>query len=182
MGWVTLKRAISSFVKPRYIRQAAGPIASFTLRDGVAAYSLRAQSGAAGVPWGGPDAGERWDLRLSRTAPLRLSLDTGVGMASADLSELQVNGGVGRIVLTLPRQGQLQGSINSGVGQLQIIVPQGVAACIEINRGLGRVQVPADYTRRGNLYQSPDYAESEHRVELTLNGGAGGITISEGGD
>jgi hypothetical protein len=160
-----------------------GPTA--TVRDGVAFYTLR-QRGEASLPWGAQTVGGRWDLRLSPQVPLRLTLDTGAGTTSANLSdlrvsELTVNSGVGTIDLTLPRAAQLRGTINGGVGQTTISIPQGVAARLTFHRGLGDVQVPDTYVRQGDVYESAGYAAADQRVELTINGGVGGITIRTGG-
>jgi len=161
------------------------PAASASVRDGVAVYRLEQRGGATAWSWSarGPDA--RWDLRLSREVPLRLTLDTGAGTTVADLSGLQiaaleVNSGVGTIDLTLPQAGALNGTVNGGIGQTTVTIPRGVAARLTIHHGLGDVRAPGGYIHRGEVYESPDYARAAQRVDLVINGGLGEIAIREG--
>jgi hypothetical protein len=154
----------------------------FAVRDGTAFYTLRQENSSIGTPWSSQQATERWDLQLNPTVPLRLTLETGAGVTRADLSDLQVseltlNSGVGQIDLTLPRSGVVQGKVNGGIGETIITIPADVAARLTIQRGLGTVDTPFGYTQRGDVYESPGYADAQHRVDLTVNGGIGAITI-----
>lgn len=165
-----------------YSSRNLGVTQRFDVRDGVAVYALRQDSGPQITPWNSRGADERWELQLNPSVPLRLSLDTGAGVTRADLrgltlSELMVNSGVGQIDLTLPERGQFSGRINGGIGETIITIPAGVAARLTIQRGLGSIDTPTDFIRRGAVYESPGYAEATNRIELNVNGGIGAIEV-----
>jgi hypothetical protein len=42
------------------------------------------------------------------------------------------------------------------------------------------VETPAGFTRRGDVYESPGYAEAANRIELEINGGIGAIDVRMG--
>jgi hypothetical protein len=134
----------------------------------------------------GERRGERveWNLLFNRDIPLRLHVDTGAGQATLDLARLQianldVNIGVGQATLTLPQRGQFGARINGGVGQTTVIIPAGMAARVAATTGLGQVQVIGNFQRDGKFSVSPDYESAASRVDMTVNGGIGAITIRQ---
>ena len=165
-----------------YSERNIGVTQRFDTRDGTAFFVLQQESGPQIAPWSGRGANERWDLQLTPGVPLRLTLDTGAGVTRANLrdlriSELIVNSGVGQIDVTLPERGQFNGRINGGIGETIVTLPSGVAARLTIQRGLGSVTTPANFIQRGDVYESPGYAEAANRVDLTINGGIGSIEV-----
>lgn len=124
----------------------------------------------------------RWDVALSPSIPMVLTIDSGVGETVLDLQglqviELSVDGGLGTMRLTLPAQGDVEGDLNAGMGAVEILVPQGVAVRMQVDSGLSNVVVPAGYVRDGDTYTSPGYASAENRVQLRVEGGIGQIRI-----
>lgn len=124
----------------------------------------------------------RWDLQLSRRLPISLAVSAGVGESTLDLAELQVTEltlrtGVGNTTLALPRQGQVLVNVSGGVGNLTITIPRGMAARIDAGSDLGNVRVVGDYTLRGNVYVSPDFATAANRIDLRASKGIGTITV-----
>jgi hypothetical protein len=163
----------------------SGVTQRFDVRDGVATFTLQQDTGSRVELWGVNGIEERWELQLNPTVPLRLNLDTVAGVIRADLSKLTitaltVDSGVGQIDLTLPQAGQLSGQINGGVGATMITIPPGVAARLTIQRGLGSVQTPTDFTRRGDVYESPGYAEASNRIDVRISSGVGPIEVRMG--
>jgi hypothetical protein len=157
----------------------------FDVRDDTAFMTLQQEAGNRVGSWNVNAADERWDLQLNPTVPLRLSLDTGAGVTRADLRELTitdltVNSGVGQIDLTLPESGRLSGTINGGIGETIVTIPPDVGARLTIQRGLGDVRTPPGFTRNGDIYQSPGYAEASDRVDLRISGGIGAIEVRMG--
>lgn len=127
---------------------------------------------------------QRWDLTLSDRVPLELFVDSGVGRSELDLRGLELSGirvdsGVGEIVVTLPDTGGYRGSFDSGVGATHIRIPAGVAASIEVDTGVGAVEVNGDFVRSGDRYQTPGFDGARERVELSVDGGVGAITIEQ---
>ncbi len=124
----------------------------------------------------------RWDVALSPSIPMVLTIDSGVGETLLDLQELEVvelsvDVGLGTMRLTLPAQGELEGDLNAGIGSVEILVPQGVALRMRVDGGLSNVIVPAGYVRDGDVYTSPGYASAENRVQLRVEGGIGQIRV-----
>lgn len=154
----------------------------FGLNGDIATFTLRERDDGRNLLVGGSDAQLRWDLQLNRELPLHLTVDTGIGENVLDLAELQVTGlslhtGVGNTSLTLPRQGHVMVDVTGGIGNLTITVPRGVAARIDAGSDLGNVRVPGDYTIRGGVYSSPDFASAANRVDLQASKGIGSITV-----
>lgn len=116
----------------------------------------------------------RWDIGLSQDVPLALEVNSGVSDSTLDLSalkltDLRVEGGVGRLNLSLPNMDDLytatlQGGVGDfnvtiaegaainfevkgGVGQVTIDVPDDAAVRIDANTGVGDISVPSGYTR-----------------------------------
>lgn len=129
-------------------------------------------------------AGERreWDLRLTRGVPIALSVKTGVGSAHLDLqrvtlSSLRMEAGVGEVDATLPESGIYRAEFKSGVGATHITIPKGMAARVTVDGGLGAVHVNGTFARSGDTYETPGYPTASDRVDLTVDGGLGRITI-----
>lgn len=134
----------------------------------------------------GPNFGSRdrreWDLQLTRAVPVALDVKTGAGRAQLDLqraqlSSLQMETGVGEVNATLPASGTYRASFKTGVGAVNITIPAAMAARITAHTGLGAVRVNGTFERSGDTYQSPNYAGASDRVDLSVDGGVGQITI-----
>ena len=124
----------------------------------------------------------RWDLQLSRQVPIALSIKTGVGQANLDLQGLDLTSltmeeGVGEVTATLPGSGVYQASFKAGVGATHITIPRSIAARVTVKAGLGSVQVNGTFARSGDVYETPGYPNAGDRVELSVEGGLGRITI-----
>src|SRR3990170_476022 len=125
-----------------------------------------------------------WTLELNPEIPLTLTIDTGVGEMQIDLSglhlnELDLNGGVGRTVVTLPAEGGGHVRMDLGVGESVLIVPAGVGVRIRVEGGLAPVSAPSDYEGREGMYISPNYASADSQVEVEISAGVGAIVIRE---
>ncbi len=125
-----------------------------------------------------------WSLALNRDVPLKLTIRTGVGASTLDLTqlnitELDINGGVGQVTLKLPQRGQINASIEGGVGQVLVTVPRGMAVRIRTEGGLGGVSVSGNFQRSGNTYTSPGFATATARAEVKVQGGIGQVVVRE---
>lgn len=155
---------------------------SFQMSGGTAFYKLstRNSSGGRFLPFANADGS--WDLNINRDVPTQLSINGGVGRSELDLSQLHVTAldarlGVGKTTITVPSSGQVRASINGGVGEVDVVIPPGVAARIQAQAGLGGVNVPSTYQHRDNVYTSPGYDTAQNRVDLTIKGRVGSISI-----
>jgi predicted membrane protein len=67
----------------------------------------------------------------------------------------------------------------SGAGNVAAYVPSGIAAKVHASSGLGKVIVGSGFNKLdGNTYQSPDYDSAANRVEITINSGAGNVSVN----
>ncbi len=125
-----------------------------------------------------------WDLELNRDLPIDLQIDTGVGISTFDLTQMnltqvQINGGVGEATVKLPQRGRYDVVIDGGVGQITVIIQQGLAARIKVDTGLGNIHVDGDFAQRDDEYVSANYGTAENRADVEINGGIGQIIIRE---
>jgi hypothetical protein len=147
-------------------------------------YAIKSEGRGLRLPfwnWGGQG---HWNLGLNSTIPLDLEVASGVGKASLNLERLQlrsleVNSGVGSMEISLPSQGAFQGEVNGGVGEVVVLVPTSLAVRIEANAGIGSVDVSGNFRRDGRVYTSATYAQAQQKVELSVSGGIGSVTIRQ---
>jgi Cell wall-active antibiotics response 4TMS YvqF len=157
---------------------------TFAINGDIATFTLREQDSQANSPFKyGADAA-LWDLRLNRSTPMSLALETGVGNGVIDLAQLHVTDltlktGIGNNTLTLPRQGQMQARIEGGVGNTTIRIPAGVAVRVESSAGIGTISIPKNYWQQGNVSVSQHYETADNRVDLTISGAIGNIVIQQ---
>ena len=97
----------------------------FAVKNGRAEFELRGREESP--PWTpGTNKGETWQLRFTPRVPLEMRIETGAGIVQADLSGLQVtqldvNIGVGSAVLTLPSvEGTATAAVNVAIGEVTV--------------------------------------------------------------
>jgi hypothetical protein len=67
---------------------------------------------------------------------------------------------------------------DSGAGDVIVRIPSGVAARIHATTGMGKVVVDPPFNKTAdNTYQSSDFDNAFNRVEITLNSGAGSVSV-----
>jgi hypothetical protein len=137
-------------------------------------------------PFGwGPGQQRDWEIRLSQSRPLALTLATGASNMRLDLSdllvsELDIETGASATWLRLPAQaGHTEVSLRSGVASVTIEVPATLAAAIELTGGLAEIQVDSERFPRqgGKRYRSPDYDSAANRANIRLDSGLGSLRI-----
>ncbi len=131
-----------------------------------------------------PDKRKTWDLELNRDIPTSLKMNTGVGAAIVDMTQLnltriQIDSGVGETTMKLPQRGRYDVTINGGVGKITVIIPQGLAARIKVDAGLGNIRVDGAFTQREEEYVSKSYDMAENRADIEIDGGIGQIIVRE---
>ncbi|HPV08173.1 MAG TPA: DUF5668 domain-containing protein [Aggregatilineales bacterium] len=126
-----------------------------------------------------------WNFALNGEVPLALEVAGGAGVLNLNMRDLRVvdlkvDGGVGTSTFEMPaRAGYTRARIEAGVGTVMIHIPEGVAAQIEATAGLGTITVdqnrfPAVGERR---YRSANYDTAENKLDLSVEGGVGTITV-----
>ena len=112
-----------------------------------------------------------WDVRLNPTIPLALTIDSGEGESTFDLSQLKLksfvlSSGVGNINLTLPASDAVYESrVDSGVGNVQVTVSANAAVHLTLKGGVGNITVNVP---------------SEAAVYVKVNSGLGNINLDSG--
>lgn len=125
----------------------------------------------------------RWELGLATGIPTELTIDTGVGRSQLDLRELviiglRVDAGVGEMIANLPGGPGYQASFDTGVGATTVRVPEDAAVRVSIDKGLGSVTARGGFDALGgDVYQTPGYADATERIDISIDGGVGAITI-----
>lgn len=123
-----------------------------------------------------------WRVLLDSGVPLRLEVDTGVGHARLDLTDLtltrlDLNAGVGEVAVVLSDKGEYEAFINGGVGSLTVEIPETMEASIRLDRGIGSVNVGVRYELQGRYYVTPGYKSARNRVDVDIDGAVGSVTI-----
>lgn len=127
------------------------------------------------------------DLNLAGMAITRVAADTGGGNMTVTLPNNAANldvtakTGAGDVIVAVGSG--LTGSstlvAGSGAGNVQISLPAGTAARIRVTSGMGKVIMDPRFNQTDkDTYQSPDYDSAADKIEITLNSGAGNVSVS----
>ena len=134
--------------------------------------------------------GYHWQVALSPQLPLALHFKTGASQSSLHLQDLNVTTlkletGASETSIKLPaRTAYTQVEVHSGAAAVKLEVPPAAAARIRIRGGLmgteidqTRFPLSPDSQPGDKLYQSPGYAESPHKLDISVETGLGSIQI-----
>jgi hypothetical protein len=146
---------------------------------------LRAEGAGVLFPILGPPGQPTWDIALTSSVPVSLSVDLAVGQSVIDLREtnvysLTVNQGLGQAIVYLPKNGVVRASVSTAIGETVIVIPPGVAARIHASTAIAARNIPGAFTRDGDTYTSPGYAEASDRVDLELGLPIGNLIVRVG--
>lgn len=154
----------------------------------------------------------KWDVAIAPDVPMHLKIDAGLGQVNVDLtgaqlSGLDIDGGVGTLRVTLPAaatsytthidsgvgevvvhvpagaSGRLD--IDGGVGAIEVVLPAHAAVRLEAETGIGSVQVPPDfvhldageYFKGSSTWQTEGFDLAESRLVIQYDGGVGQFRI-----
>jgi hypothetical protein len=162
------------------------PIWRFEKTDGRAEMALAYEDGSWARAFV-PGESETWTLQLSPEAEVSLTAQLGAGqleidLVGLDISDLEIQNAVGQSVVTMPGEGNVEGTVRNVIGQLVIEIPRTMAARIRVNRALTSVQVPARFSEvQDGLYETEGWESSEQRVDLTVEVVIGQVTVRDAG-
>jgi hypothetical protein len=155
----------------------------FAQQGDQATYSLTT-SGEAWVPTpGGWDQDQLWELGLSPAPSLRLWTNMGAGETDLDLrglnlSQLEVDNGLGFTKVVLPSQTSYRASIEQAIGSITVVIPQDLAVRITADTALAGRNLPAGLVQEGeNVYTSPGYATASDQADVSLSLPIGLLTV-----
>jgi hypothetical protein len=159
-------------------------------------------------PWAACNGATEWQIHLNPNVQFDITAHSGGGNVKLDLAGMTVNcvmadTGGGNLDVVLPDNaanlsitaktgagsvtveigcGMTGSSIlnaHSGAGNVIVHIPTGVAAKIHASSGLGKVVVDPQFSKiNGNTYQSPDYEGAANKIEITVDSGAGNVSVS----
>jgi hypothetical protein len=141
-----------------------------------------------GPPWSVGGSDRRWDVQLSPQVPLDLTIDSGSGGCTLDLSDLDVSAldldvGSGSIDLTLPASGSFSAAIDGGSGTLTIVVPPSIGARIDLDGGSGsfrpgeRFELVSGEVDDDGVWASGNWDTADYQIEITIDQGSGRVEI-----
>ncbi len=122
-----------------------------------------------------------WRLRVHPDPMLRLNVELGAGEVELDLSDLnlevlQVDVGVGKIVVRLPAEGDFDVSLEGGIGAMEVVVPRGLAVRIRVSAGLTSTKLDG-FIKQGEVYYSPGAENADEVIDLSLNQAIGILIV-----
>jgi len=126
-------------------------------------------------------------LNLAGMAVTRVAADTGGGNMTVvlpeDAANLSVTARTGAGNVTVEIGSGITGSnivnASSGAGNVVVRIPSGVAARIHATTGLGKATVDPRFSKtEDNTYQSSDFDSAANKVEITVNSGAGNVSVN----
>ena len=125
-----------------------------------------------------------WDISLSRTPELDISLDGGAADMTLDLrrlkvSELDIDTGAASVEITMPSgAGHTKAQIDGGAASISITVPDGVAAEITTTSALSSLEIDGRrFPKSNGAHASPDYDTAVNRVAIHLRVGASSVSV-----
>lgn len=128
--------------------------------------------------------GRTWDLGLARDVPLALEIDAGVGQVIVDLTDialtsLDLNLGVGEVIATLPDAGRMDVDVDGGVGSFTLRLPAGLAARIKADAGIGAVDLADGLDKvDDDTWETDGYDDADDRATISIDGGIGAIEVA----
>jgi predicted membrane protein len=147
-----------------------------------------------------------WDIRLSSTTPVDLTLKNGAGDMDMDLSDtmvrtltvdsgassttikacpkamtsLTVKAGVGQVNLDLTGdwKNSADVQVNGGVGSIKLVVPENIGVTINAQRGLGSIDANG-FTRNSTMYRNAAWGTTAVTLNVDLKVGVGSVAITQ---
>ncbi len=125
-----------------------------------------------------------WEVRLSRTVTIDLTVDLGASDVTIDLgdlcvNDLDINAGATNLNVILPAAaGFTSADFDVGASSLTIVVPECVAVRIDTDTGLASVDIDERrFPKVDGRNQSPGYQDSPNRVDGSISGGVADIEV-----
>jgi hypothetical protein len=159
------------------------------------------------LPWAACNGATEWQIHLNPELPSDITAYSGGGNVKLNLAGLVVTTlvagtGGGNMDVVLPdnaanlnvtaKSGRgnviveigndITGSntviATSGAGTVVVRLPGGIAARIHATTGMGKLTIDPQFTKNDDhTYQSPDYTNAADKIEITVESGAGDVTV-----
>jgi hypothetical protein len=111
-------------------------------------------------------------------------VNLGAGVATIDLTgleiqDLSVDAGASQTTVIFPQEGDFSATVDGGVGQLVLEIPRQMAARIQVDRGVSALDISRRFDKEGDIYLTGDWWTNENRVDLEVDIGVGLVTVRE---
>lgn len=115
--------------------------------------------------------------------------ETTIHLPEADIAyPVRISGGVGEVHINLPPATDMSLDIQGGVGEIKVVTPPATALRLTSRGGVGDVKVPGRLKKlsseegdfglnKSGTWETPDYDQAEHRIEIHYTGGVGELKI-----
>jgi hypothetical protein len=115
----------------------------------------------------------RWELGLADDLELDLSAHNGVGemflsLEQLDLEALDINQGVGRLIVRLPAESAGDLFIKQAIGTIRVVIPDGKNVIVDAQNGLTKIDFPAGFELGSGFYASPGANKSNADLKITV--------------
>ena len=172
----------------QYFEKQGPPTRSLVSSNGQAALTLR--GGAAGqpwfrLPWAACNGATEWQVHINPEVSSDIKAHSDGGNLKLDLAGMTVtriaaDTGGGNVEVILPDSvADLNVIAKTGAGNVTVHIPHGVAARIHATSGLGKAIIDPQFSKTDqNTYQSPDFDSAFNRVEITIQSGAGNVSVN----
>jgi hypothetical protein len=124
----------------------------------------------------------RWELGITDTLPVDLSVHNGVGdlflaLEDLEIGSLEAEQGVGRLIVNLPGSGESDLLIKQAIGTILIQVPSNVLVSVDAQNGLTKINFPADFELKNGYYSSPGATKNNADLLIIVEQAIGLVTI-----
>ena len=125
-----------------------------------------------------------WDLKISEDAPVDLVVnagasDTDLDLKGIQLSNLEVNAGVGEITVDLGGDWKesFDARISSGVGKMTVILPKDTGVRVHAQKGIGSSSFENLISKGDGVYVNEAYEDAKVKIDLDADLGVGEVTF-----
>ena len=172
----------------QYFENQGPPTRTLNSSNGQATLTLR--RGDTGrpwfrFPWAACNGAFEWQVHVNPNVLSDITAHSGGGNVKLDLAGMAVtrvsaNTGGGNMDVVLPdNAANLSVTAKTGAGNVVVRIPSGVAAKIHATTGLGKATVDPRFGKTdNNTYQSSDFDSAANKVEITVNSGAGNVSVN----
>jgi hypothetical protein len=125
-----------------------------------------------------------WDVKLSREVPINLNVNAGasetvLNLQGLNLSNLQVDAGVGDITIDLSGDWEESFDVNLslGVGSAKILLPEKVGVKVVASKGIGDTNFKGLISEGDGVYVNEAYENSDVIITINTDLGIGSATF-----
>ena len=125
-----------------------------------------------------------WDLKISEDVPVDLVVnagasDTDLDLKGIQLSNLEVDAGVGEITVDLGGgwKESFDVRISSGVGKMTVILPKDTGVRVHAQKGIGSSSFENLISKGNGVYVNEAYEDAKVKIDLDADLGVGEVTF-----